>query len=81
MLVLTTVTMDQVILRTPHLALAIFEEVDNKTVANCNIVGEIWGSFIMRYLLPVLVLITLSTAVTIKVIYNEKNNAQVENLC
>ena len=41
---------------------------------------EIWGSFIMRYLLPVLVLITLSTAVTIKVIYNENNNAQVENI-
>ena len=38
--------MDQVILRTPHLAVAIFEEVNNKTVANCNIVGEIWGSFI-----------------------------------
>ena len=38
--------MDKVILRTPHLAVAIFEEVDNKTLANCNIVNEIWGSFI-----------------------------------
>ena len=38
--------MDQVILRTPHLAVAIFEEVDNKTLANCNIVSETWGSFI-----------------------------------
>ena len=38
--------MDKVILRTPHLAVAIFEEVDDKTLANCNIVSETWGSFI-----------------------------------
>ena len=33
-------------LRTSHLAVAIFEEVDNMTLANCNIIGETWGSFI-----------------------------------
>ena len=38
--------MDKVILKTPHLAVAIFEEVDNRTFANCNIVSETWGSFI-----------------------------------
>ena len=43
---MTTVTMDKVILRTPHLAVAIFAEVDNTTLANCNIISETWGSFI-----------------------------------
>ena len=38
--------MDEVILRTPHIAVAIFTEVDNKTLADCNIVSENWGSFI-----------------------------------
>ena len=38
--------MDEVILRTPHIAVAIFMEVDNKTLADCNIVSENWGSFI-----------------------------------
>ena len=38
--------MDEVILRTPHIAVAIFTEVDNKTLADCSIVSENWGSFI-----------------------------------
>ena len=38
--------MNEVILRTSHIARAIFAEVDNKTLADCNIVSETWGSFI-----------------------------------
>ena len=38
--------MDDVFFRTSHIAVAIFAEVDNKTLADCNIVSENWGSFI-----------------------------------
>ena len=38
--------MEQVILRIPFLAESIFAEADNKTLANCKIVGETWASFI-----------------------------------
>ena len=38
--------MNEVVLRTPHIVVAIFTEVDNKTLADSNIVSETWGSFI-----------------------------------
>ena len=38
--------MEQVMLRIPFLAESIFAEADNKTLANCKIVGETWASFI-----------------------------------
>ena len=34
------------IARFPHIAVAIFKEVDNKSLGNCRITSKIWGNFI-----------------------------------